>query len=66
MERLRTFLAVTQQSDCQPVNLLVDLQYDVNQAHQNGWVKMKGSEVKVGDSVLINGVGQSVLIGEVS
>jgi len=60
------FLAMTEQSDCQPVELLGHIYHYVNQAHKDGWIRMQGSEVKDGDSVLIHGVGQCVLIGEVS
>ena len=63
---VRMFLAGTKQSDCEPVNLLGHLYYDVNQVHKDEWVRMTGSEVNAGDSVFIHGVGQSVLIGEVS
>jgi hypothetical protein len=65
---VRTFLAVTEHSHCQPVTLMSHSYFDVSDL-ASGFAKSKrvmGLEVKDNQSVHIPGTGWATLIGEVS
>lgn len=66
--QVRTFLAVTKDSDCLPVNLLDHLWYDRSEL-STGFAKstrVEGRELRDGQSVHVSGIGWATLIGEVS